>query len=209
VIRIIGGEFRSRQLLTPPDAAVTRPYAQRVKESVFNLLREWFEDARVLDLFAGVGTMGLEAVSRGAAEVVMIERDRKMWRLLERNIERLGCGDRVTAVHGDALTDTSLHRAPAPVDVAFIDPPYAMMIDESTRRRVLAVMSRLRRVMADQSFLVLRSPEGPERMDLTIEGLEGPEPHQYSRDMWVLLYQPSRSTIPEAGASDPVADPDG
>ena len=192
MIRIIAGEYRSRKLLTPPDEAVSRPYAQRVKEAVFNLLREWFEDARVLDLFAGVGTMGLEAVSRGAGEVVMVERDRRMFGLLEQNIAALGCGDRTTAICGDALSRTALLRAPRPVDVAFVDPPYRMMQDEPPRRRVLEQMSHCREVMARQSFLVLRSPLGPDQGDLTVEGLVGPEAHQYGKEMWVLLYEPEK-----------------
>src|SRR5262245_15938357 len=76
MLKIIAGEFRSRKLLTPDDGSVSRPYGARVKESIFNLLRGWFEGATVIDLFAGVGTMGLEAVSRGAARVFMVERDR-------------------------------------------------------------------------------------------------------------------------------------
>lgn len=76
MLQISGGEYRSRRLTSPPDAEVSRPYARRAREAVFNLLRGWFEDARVLDLFAGVGTMGLEAASRGAAAVVMVERDK-------------------------------------------------------------------------------------------------------------------------------------
>ena len=67
MIKIIGGEYRSRKLLTPENESVSRPYGSRVKESLFNLLRGWFEGATVIDLFAGVGTMGLECASRGAA----------------------------------------------------------------------------------------------------------------------------------------------
>ena len=63
MIKIIGGEFRSRKLAAPADESVSRPYPQRVREAVVNTLREWFDGARVLDLFAGVGSMGLEAVS--------------------------------------------------------------------------------------------------------------------------------------------------
>ena len=73
MIKIIGGEYRSRILEGPPDASTTRPITARVKEAVFNLLRGWCDDAVVLDLFAGVGAIGLEAVSRGAREVVLVE----------------------------------------------------------------------------------------------------------------------------------------
>jgi 16S rRNA (guanine(966)-N(2))-methyltransferase RsmD len=191
MLRITGGIHRSRHLVTPPDESVSRPYAQRAREAVFNMLREWFEDASVLDLFAGVGTMGLEAVSRGAARVVMVERDLKIFALLEQNIAALDCGDRATAVRADALGELALLRAPAPVDVVFMDPPYPLMAEASTRERVLEQAARCRRVMADESFLVLRAPFGPDEHDLAIEGLDGPEPHQFGAGMWVLLYAPS------------------
>ena len=94
MVRIIAGEFRSRQLMTITDDESTRPFLSRVKESVFSMFHEWFQDARVLDLFAGVGTVGLEAISRGASQVLMVERNMRTYRVLKQNIERLECGDR-------------------------------------------------------------------------------------------------------------------
>ncbi|MCP3904764.1 MAG: 16S rRNA (guanine(966)-N(2))-methyltransferase RsmD [Planctomycetes bacterium] len=192
MLRIIGGIHRTRHLLTPPDASVSRPFAHRAREGLFNMLREWFEDASVLDLFAGVGTMGLEAVSRGASRVVMVERDRGIATLLEKNIEALGCGDFATGVRADALGELALMRAPTPVDIVFMDPPYPLMGDEPGRLRVFAQAARCRRVMADESFLVLRSPLGPDDLDLSVEGFDGPEAHQFGATMWVLLYAPLR-----------------
>lgn len=204
MLKIIAGDYRSRRLRAPRDESVSRPYSQRVKEAVFNLLRGWFDGARVLDLFAGVGTMGLEAVSRGAAEVVMVERDSEIFGLLEENVAALGCGGRVTAVQMDALSHAVLLRAPEPVDVVFIDPPYALMEEETSRQRVLDQAARCRTVMADSSFLVLRSPQGPEKIDLAVEGLAGPEPHRYGLGMWVLLYAPTvdeRDQVHDAGSA--------
>lgn len=197
MLRIIAGHYRSRRLHSPPDAETSRPYGQRVREAVFNLLREWFEDANVLDLFAGVGTMGLEAASRGAARVTVVERDRRVFSLLQQNIADLGCGDRVRAVHGDALGAIALDAAPAPVDIVFMDPPYAMMSDPAKRSRVLAQAARVRSIMAPRSFLILRSPGAPD--DMEIEGFDGPEVHRFGAGMWVLLYAPC--------ADDPPAEP--
>ena len=188
--RIIGGEFRSRMLFSPRDEKVSRPYSDRVKETVFNLLRGWFEGARVLDLFAGVGTMGLEAVSRGAREVVLVERDRSIFRLLEQNISNLGCGDRARAILADALAPTTLMRISAPVEVVFLDPPYAMMEDESQRRRVLDQAARIAPILARPGFLVMRSPIEPGTDAWRLPGLDGPETHQFGREMNVLLYSP-------------------
>jgi len=191
MLKIIAGEFKSRQLEAPRDASVTRPYPARVREAVFNLLRGWFEGARVLDLFAGVGSMGLEAVSRGAAHVLLVERDKRVYSFLQRNIEALGCGDRAEAMMSDALGPTCLARAPRPLDIAFVDPPYPIMADERRRPMVLAQIARLRGIMGDRGFIILRSPLGPDEADLAIPGFDGPEARQYGDDMWVLLYSPA------------------
>ena len=184
----------------------SRPYHARIKESIFNLLRGWFEDARVLDLFAGVGTVGIEAVSRGAKEVLMVELSRDTHKRLQQNIDDLGCGDRATAMLGDSLSTTVLLRAPRPVDLVFVDPPYDMMRDEKSRQRVLDQIERCREIMATPSFVVLRSPEGPDEVDLTIPGFDGPEPHHYGRDRWVLLYAPSSVSDGESSTASANAD---
>lgn len=101
----------------------------RTRESLFNLLRGWFEGTTVIDLFAGVGTLGLEAASRGAAQVVCVERDRLIARLLRQNIETLRCGDRVTVIEADALSESTLAAQPTPVDVVFCDPPFALVTE--------------------------------------------------------------------------------
>lgn len=193
MLKIIGGEFRSRLLDSPSGADQTRPMTARTKESIFNLLRGWFDGARVLDLFAGIGTMGLEAVSRGATSVVLIERDREVYGYLARNVQELGCGDRAVAIQGDALGPIAIERAPKPVDVVFLDPPYQMMYDAPRRRHVLEQAKKLRAVMADKSFLILRSPIELPPDEVTIPGFEGPETHAYGPEMLVMLYMPSQA----------------
>ena len=121
VIKILSGEFRSRTLEAPEGEDITRPMMGRVKESIFNHLRGRIEGARILDLFAGVGTMGLECVSRGAAEVVMVERDRMIHKFLDYNCKNLRVETRATAVLADALGPVALARAPKPVDIVFLD----------------------------------------------------------------------------------------
>ncbi len=195
MVKIIAGEYRSRQLLSDRSDASTRPFLSRVKESVFSMLHEWFDGARVLDLFAGVGTVGLEAVSRGASSVLMVEKKLRTFRVLTKNIERLGCGDRAKALLGDALGQVSLLQAPQPVDLVFVDPPYEMMREPPTRRRVLDQMERCRGIMADKGFLILRSPVGPDEVE-AVHGFDGPEVHRYSKEMWVLMYEPVQSALP-------------
>jgi 16S rRNA (guanine966-N2)-methyltransferase len=194
MIRIIAGEYRSRVLASPEDAETSRPYTSRVKESVFNLLRGWFEEgATALDLFAGVGTMGLEAISRGASHVTLVERDRAVGRLLRQNIEALGCEDRATVISGDALSPTVVTHARKPVDVIFVDPPYDMMLQAKSRQRVLDQIARCRSIMGEKGFVVLRSPIGTGAANFAIEGFDGPEAHDYSHEMHVMLYAPKNS----------------
>lgn len=188
--KIISGDFRTRILLTPEGEDRTRPMTARVKESVFAMLHGWFKGARVLDLFAGVGTVGLECVSRGASEVVMVERDREVFRYLEHNVRTLGCEDRATALQADALGPTALARSPKPVDLVFMDPPYALMVEPATRRLVLAQAARTRALFAPKGFLVLRTPVDLEGDERAIPGFRGPESHRYKDDMWVYLYMP-------------------
>src|SRR2546422_4878742 len=114
-MRIIGGEARGRPIRTPAGRE-TRPALDRVRESVFAILGERLEGASVLDLFAGAGGFGLEAVSRGAHRVVFVERDPAALRVLERNIRDLGFGGRAEVVKGDALRRSS---AEGPYDVIF------------------------------------------------------------------------------------------
>lgn len=160
-MRIIAGEFRRRRLLSPPEGSTTRPIPDRVKESLFGILRGNVEGAAVLDVFAGTGAIGLEAISRGAARCVFVERDKRVAETLRRNIETLGCGDRCEVVVGDALGISILARSPRPVDLIFFDPPYSMVEDATPGggwERVRAQFSRLVDLLSGQGFAVLRTP---------------------------------------------------
>lgn len=191
MLKILGGQYRSRILESPPDSDVTRPITARVKESVFNLLRGWFDDASVLDLFAGVGTIGLEAVSRGATDVVMIEQDRRTAAILRFNVDELGCGESATVVQADAFGPAALAQAPRDCDVVFLDPPYPLWRDEATRGRIIELAVRCRTVMKEKSFLVLRIPEEFSSEDGGLTGFDGPETHRYAEDMYVHLFMPT------------------
>lgn len=157
-MRIISGEFRSRQLLSPKDASTTRPIPDRVKESLFGLLHGNCEGAAVLDAFAGTGAIGLEAISRGAARCVFIERDKRIGDLLQRNIEALGAEDRCELVRSDALGPATLSRAPKPVTLAFFDPPYPIVLDPQSWERVKRQFGRVIDLLSDDGFAILRTP---------------------------------------------------
>jgi 16S rRNA (guanine966-N2)-methyltransferase len=194
MLRIIGGEYRSRVLATPHGKDQTRPMGARTKEAIFNLLRGWFEEANVLDLFAGVGTMGLEAVSRGAARVVMVERDKHVFQLLQANVRSLGCGSRAIPVLADALGPVAVASAPAPVDIVFMDPPFPMMREEVGLARVKAQVAACVPVLKPSAFIVVRSPDEPVPAEWSIPGLAGPEVHHYGSEQWVMLFAPRATT---------------
>lgn len=157
-MRIISGEFRRRLLDTPRDAETTRPIPDRVKESLFQLLRGHFEDASVFDGFSGTGAIGLEAVSRGASRCVLVERDKKVAEILKRNIQTLGCEDRCELVVGDVLGVGALARCPKPCHLVFLDPPYPLVREATGFRRVMDQLSKLIDRLDDTGFAVLRTP---------------------------------------------------
>jgi len=120
-MRIVAGDLRGRRLVAP-SAATTRPTTDKVREAVFNALAslDVVVDARVVDLYAGSGALGIEALSRGAAHCTFVERDRGAVRAIDENIATLGLRDRSRVVVGDGIAS-----APQlPADLAFADPPY-------------------------------------------------------------------------------------
>ncbi len=121
-MRIVGGEFGGRRLVVPRDARV-RPTADHVREAWMSILGADLEGARVLDLFAGSGALGLEALSRGAASATFVELNPPSLTSLRANIDALGVADRSTVHRGDALRFAE-RLDPGAFDLALADPPY-------------------------------------------------------------------------------------
>lgn len=123
-MRIIAGRFRGHRLATPPGSA-TRPTSDRVRESLFSMLasRDALADARVLDLFAGSGALGLEAVSRGASHATFVERSRKACECIRDNVARLGVQSDTTVYCRDVHEFLGTVGS-AEYDLVFADPPY-------------------------------------------------------------------------------------
>lgn len=114
--------------------------------------------AVVVDLFAGSGAIGLEAISRGAASCMFVEHGRPAAAVLQQNIDTLGCGDRAKVVLGDALGVSIIARCPRPVDLVFLDPPYPLVLDALTWVRVKSQAEQLLPLLAEKGFLILRTP---------------------------------------------------
>ena len=134
VLRIIGGEWRGRKIRFPPVQAI-RPTPDRVRETVFNWLQGVTPGSRCLDLYAGSGALGLEALSRGANEVVFVDVEPAVVRHIGDTLRELGC-DRGRAVRSDAAG--FLAGPPTPFDVIFLDPPFAEPVLPETCRRIEA-----------------------------------------------------------------------
>lgn len=121
-LRIVAGNWRGR-VLDIPDAPGLRPTSERIRETLFNWLAPRIAGARCLDLYAGTGALGLEALSRGAGAVVFVERNRAAAAALERNAARLDATN-ATIVAGDALAYLRSPRG-GPFDIVFLDPPFS------------------------------------------------------------------------------------
>jgi 16S rRNA (guanine966-N2)-methyltransferase len=132
VLRIIGGTWRGRKLRFPPGAAI-RPTPDRVRETLFNWLGTAIRGARCLDLFAGSGALGLEALSRGASHVTFIERDAPAAHALRERLIEWQAGD-ARIERTDALR--YLAGAPSPFDIVFLDPPFASGLLERSAARL-------------------------------------------------------------------------
>ncbi len=150
-VRIVGGRWRGTKLPVP-EVAGLRPSSDRVRETLFNWLQSALPGARVLDLFAGTGALGLEALSRGAASAALVERDRTACAGLRASIDRLGAGDTAGLIQADALAWLN-GTTEGPFDIVFVDPPFA---DDLWAR----VMAGLTPHVAADAWLYVESAHG-------------------------------------------------
>lgn len=132
-MRIIAGEFRSRKLKTLPGLD-TRPTPDRLRESLFSILMPRLEGSVFLDAYAGTGAVGLEALSRGAARAIFIERSKAAAQVLRDNLTTLGLLDRAKLIQGAVTTYLAAQQA----DIVFLDPPYALDDEYSRSLEILA-----------------------------------------------------------------------
>ena len=165
-MRIIRGRFGRRKLLSNP-GDTTRPITDKVKESLFEYLEDEIQEVRVADIFAGTGTIGLEALSRGANSIVFFEKDRKAVELLRKNVATLKVEDETLCWPTD-VTKTSFRpkncEGMTPFDVAFFDPPYRMVQYIVPGKVLYKSLERLARqdVTSEEALLIFRTPSRAE-----------------------------------------------
>jgi 16S rRNA (guanine966-N2)-methyltransferase len=191
-VRITGGRLAGRRLAVP--RADVRPTADRVRESLFGRLGD-LGGKRVLDLFAGSGALGFEALSRGASHVVFVDRARSVLEVVRANASTLGVEAEVTLRHGEARAVLKRLGSEPPFDLCLLDPPYAA----GALAPVLAGLVAAR-VLAPDALVVAetdrRHPPGP------IEGLAAIDQRRYG-DTLIIWYVPDRRARP--GGAGPEA----
>ena len=176
-MRVVGGDLRGRTLRAVPGRS-TRPTADRVRQSLFDVLGQRCDGLRVLDLYAGTGALSLEALSRGAGHATLVERDAKAAQVIQRNAAELGCADRCTLVRDDVAR--ALGRLGGPFDLIFSDPPYALRASQAT----LDELTRLQ-LVAPEGRVVLERDRHEARPSLP-DGLELEDERRYG-DTVVLV----------------------
>lgn len=125
-MRIISGNLKGKKLISPPDKKI-RPTSDKIKEALFNILNISYEDLKVLDIFAGSGSLGIEALSRGAREVTFVESSGKGFDVLKKNVYNCGLEDRARLIKGDVYNSIKkMAKEKETFDLVLADPPYEL-----------------------------------------------------------------------------------
>ena len=163
-MRILSGKYKGRKLLSPPSGSTTRPITGAVKKSLFGTLADRLDGATVVDLYCGTGSMGLEALSRGARACGFAELDRRVLERLRRNLDAVGAAGQCKVWPGDVTKGLArrLGELPAAVDVAFVDPPYEAARRWSWAAAASTIFAPLAEHLAEGGAVVLRLPVGVE-----------------------------------------------
>ena len=149
-MRIIAGQFRGTRLQTPPGIDI-RPTADRLRESIFNIIGPRIKGKRVLDLFAGTGAMGLEALSRGASHAVFIDNHPTALELIHRNISKVKIRERATVIRWDITRNLMCLRGHTGSDIIFMDPPYRRGLIHSTLNQLQSVETGVRTIVVEHA----------------------------------------------------------
>ena len=187
MMRIITGSARGTKLNTL-EGDLTRPTAERVKEAVFSMIQFDIEGRRVLDLFAGSGQLGLEALSRGAVEAVFIDSSREACDIVRSNIKKTHFEDKCTVHCTDYAAYIRTARAGTKFDIVFVDPPYDTHLSDRALTKLLASD-----LLSENAIIVLETgsefdPEG-------FENAQAVKTAKYAKSTYITLLKPVRKEV--------------
>jgi 16S rRNA (guanine966-N2)-methyltransferase len=176
-MRIIAGMFRQRAIVAPKSGE-TRPTSSMVREALFNICQSYIENVDFLDVYAGSGAMGLEALSRGARSATFIEKHPGAIKAIRQNIELLGVQDRALLLTGDAVQSLMrLSRMSKQYQIIYADPPYDA---HNAVQEVLMLLNREKLLAQGGDLFIEESLKAPE-LDLHLEALQLQNSRKYGR----------------------------
>lgn len=178
-MRVITGSARGVRLKTP-DGMKTRPTAERVKEALFSAIQFEVQGARFLDLFAGTGQMGIEALSRGAQFAVFVDEWKSACNLVKENLQLTKLSDRARVVNLDYLS--YLKSCKETFDIVFLDPPYAEIFLENALNKISEID-----ILSDRGIIICERP-AEKQLDLEIPGLLRYKDYKYGKT-WVTVFR--------------------
>lgn len=178
-MRVITGSARGVRLKTP-EGLKTRPTSDRVKEAVFSVIQFEIEGGRFLDLFAGTGQMGIEALSRGAASAVFVDGWKDACQLVRENLRLTRLSDKAKVVNSDYLS--YLQSCREKFDIVFLDPPYAEIFLENALNKISEID-----ILSDRGIIICERP-AEKQLDLEISGLQRCKDYRYGKT-WVTVFR--------------------
>ena len=178
-MRIIGGKYRGKVLAAFKGKEI-RPTADRVKESLFNILAPEISGANVLDLFAGTGQMGIEALSRGASGAVFVDERRDACDLVRENLKRTRLSERAQVVRTDYLA--YLKSCRKSFDLIFLDPPYRENFLENALKSISEID-----ILSDRGIIICERP-AEKALETELPGLTRGKDYRYGKT-WITLFR--------------------
>lgn len=184
-MRVITGTAKGVRLLTP-EGMKTRPTTERVKEAVFSIIQFEIEGSRVLDLFAGTGQMGIEALSRGASVAVFVDERREVCQLVRENLKRARLSDRARIVQSDYMGYLTRNRDL--FDLVFLDPPYAEIFLENALKKISEID-----ILSDRGIIICERPvEKP--LNIEISGLQRGKDYRYGKT-YITVFRKAQNAV--------------
>ena len=184
-MRVISGSARGIRLKTP-EGLKTRPTSDRVKEAIFSIIQFEVEGSRFLDLFAGSGQMGIEALSRGAVSAVFVDGRREACKLVQDNLKTTKLERNAQVVQSDYLS--YLERCRQTFDIIFLDPPYAEEYLENSLKKISEID-----ILSSRGIIICERP-ADKLLDLEIPGLQRGKDYRYGKT-WVTMFRKLDETV--------------